>query len=180
MSDQNNFNHPLERPVMFHEYLPHKPYQLLHEVFTHGSSAEDLKAFIIHWGLKIDFYNPSITPGDKFRTALHQYYSSLIHLIDALNYLESERGLINSLGLTTVEQVEYKESTGNPLIVIQQFCRRYSVVYTRRELWCFLNAIVDYAAGIPGMYDSSLILDAYERILALTETAYVLSAEGKL
>lgn len=165
---------PVERPPLLTEHLPHNPYELLHDIFSIESNGENLKASLIHWLRILNHDRNSSNINDNPCAALDVFYNSLNNLIDALQKIESGKGLISSLGLTTVGQTESIEEANMSL---RQFCSRYPQIHTHRELWCFMHAVLENSSEMSPDFDPSLVVDWYQQVSALIDAAYLLRAE---
>lgn len=165
---------PFERPPLLSENLPHNPYQLLHEVFFPESTPGSFKLPLIQWLNILNQNRLNSNSNDGSSATIDEFYNSLISLIDALNQIEDSKGVISSLGLTTIGQAENIE---NANAIIRQFCHRYPQIYTRRELWCFMHAVIENASELPPQSEPITVIDWYEQVSALTDAAYLLQIQ---
>ena len=147
---------PVDRPYLLLELLPQQPYQLLQEVFSTLSRCDRLKEFLLHWLQQFKIERSSSDEQNELQAPLDEFYFALLNLIDALHRIKEEKSML----------------------IVQEFCRRYSQIFTRRELWCFMHAVFHDAVDKPSTFLPGPALDWYEQVLALTEAAYVL--DGKV
>jgi hypothetical protein len=153
---------PLDRPALLSEYLPDQPYILLHEVFFTRWPSNLLKELLSACLNRIEDQDSSAT--DRSMPApLAEFYNALPSLIEALDAIGKK-----------------PSDPGQSLQTVRNFCSSYSRTFVRRELWCFLNAVTRYGNDNSASIPADVVLDWFEHLSSLIETAYVLDGQEEI
>lgn len=140
---------------------------------------EDLRdAHLPRWLCTAIINENSAYADPEHHTALFHFYDSLLLLIDALLAINTQ----NFKWEVSSEEIEIppqpifltEEQLANPEIIVKDFCRRFSIEYTRRELWRFLEAGVNLAGNYPKGFCPGIALMSYNYVICLIEAAYCL------
>lgn len=148
---------PIARPALLSEYLPDQPYILLHEVFFTRWPCNLLKELLSACLNRIAENENSSVVDCSMPAPLAEFYSTLPSLIDALD----------AIGKKPSDPAQHMQAVRN-------FCSSYSRTFVRRELWCFLNAVTMNGSHRVTSIPPDLVLDWFEHLSSLIETAYVL------
>jgi hypothetical protein len=115
------------------------------------------------------------------RMAIFIFYEYLIRLIDGLLAISNQNKkaeiLPSDSGNMSQPIFLNDEQTANPKLTVTDFCKKYPVEYTRRELWHFLEAGVSLATDYPKDFCPGFALISYDYVSCLTEAAYCLNRE---
>ena len=149
---------PVDRPALLSEYLPDQPYILLHEVFFTRWPCNMLKKLLSACLNRIEMQDSSID--NSMPALLADFYSALPLLIDALDAIGKK-----------------PSDSGQYLQTVRNFCSSYSRTFVRCELWCFLNAVTRYGNDNSASIPPDVVLDWFEHLSSLIETAYVLDGQ---
>lgn len=152
----------IDRPALLSEYLPDQPYILLHEVFFTRWPSNMLKELLSACLNRIENQDSSVTES-SIPAPLAEFYSVLPLLIDALDAIGKK-----------------PSDSGQSLQTVRNFCSSYSRTFVRRELWCFLNAVTRYGNDHSASIPADIVLDWFEHLSSLIETAYVLDRKEEI
>ena len=122
----------------------------------------------MQWLNEADF-NTGIAGEDSNRAALKDFYDALLLLIEALHVINAQSRKGNRKS-----EFPIKDEPGNPWLIVRNFCELYSREYIRRELWCFVDAGISHAFNNPQELLPGPVLEWYEEVVALVESAFIL------
>jgi hypothetical protein len=155
-------NPGVDRPPLLSEYLPEHPRMVLQEVFSKPGRSDKLKEHLLKWIGEASFDGGTGDEVSADQMALKRFYYELILLLDALFCINDP------------SQAHIQNNKGNSLLVVRNFCERYTEVYIQRELWCLVHAASDYALNNPDEFLPADALEWYEDVSALVRSAYLL------
>jgi len=117
---------PFKRPALLMEKLPDHPLMVLNKVFSTHESANNLLHSLFLWKQAVIPTDSTGSNDNADLVALSEFYCELPSVINALHSIYCANGRISP----------------DALQIIRHFCRRYKPHHFRRELWCFLNAVL--------------------------------------
>lgn len=186
MSDTNsqsieNSIDPVERPVLLMEYLPHDPYCVLNSVFSTTNHFDRFKDRLWQWLDAFNYQEVSEDESNLEQDALRRFYDALFLMIEALHGMKEEKNSVvpailpkrdDEIQLHVIDPL-------SPAAIVRNFCRQYRLQFVRRELCCFVNAVMSHGFYFAREeFSPEAVLEWQEEMGALAETAYVLNGEG--
>lgn len=113
--------------------------------------------------------------------ALFYFYENLLPFIDALLAIGNQNivgeVLPGDVDSSSQPKLLNEKQLANPMSVVNDFCKKFPVEYTRRELWDFLEAGVSLWGNYPTGFCPGFALFCYDKLSCLTEAAYCLNGD---
>lgn len=176
VTGRNDFIPPKEKTLV--EYAAENPSYVVNEVYKGKDSLKRLQKCSHDW-----FHVAMCTDlivyenGDR-RTGLMIFFNEIQRLIESLYLLKVKKFDLS----TTFDEPSqsaldgahffYIENYEIPITVVTEFCSKFSLEHTRRELWDWLHAGIGFDYAYPEDLNEVQILYTYEDMECLTEAAY--------
>jgi hypothetical protein len=180
--------HSTRKPARLPEKATSRPFPTLREAFK-TFQLDELKSELKRWLYVGISNNNSVYEDDQERRNLIRFRKEFRKLAEALSVVnrahrpKKEIDWLTQLQPALRAAIEKrsqptslnKEQLANPMMVVKQFCKRFTRKYANREMRDWLEAVITYNGKYPKAVSKDYLLIFYECLLCLIEIAFALA-----
>jgi len=167
----------LGKKVPWREMVKHDPYLVIKEILSNHSLPK-IRNLLRDWQFVGITTECSTYDEADQRKQLLLFYKGLFPLIEALFVINAENNKVE----IEKDKLEYlrKDQLIKPIKVIEEFFEKFPLMYVRRELYDWLEAGLSFNGPWPEDFSEGEVLDTYNVIWCLVESAKMLTLIFKL